>query len=246
MPLNFQRTRDLLSNFQFSDLFIEELGWAKPSRQKAITLKIENKTYQYQRIAELSGVAIFEVSATDGKIPEAKVRAAIHQEITKLIAENLLIFIAQERTRSLWYWVKREGSKSYVRDHLYVKGQPGDLYKKHAFLPKALPDTDTPQDTRLIHLRKNIEQLNNKSQEKLNLLLLDEFSKRLGIKYEEVQLTGKSQKRVLKVEDIAALKPFHWGYHFDKVLEGGGFDAIITNPPWEAFKPNAKESFDEC
>ncbi|MHC5734356.1 Eco57I restriction-modification methylase domain-containing protein [Nostoc sp.] len=72
-------------------------------------------------------------------------------------------------------------------------------------------------------------------------MLLDEFSKRLGIKYEEVQLTGKSQKRVLKVEDIAALKPFHWGYHFNEVLECGGFDAIITNPPWETFQPDAKE-----
>jgi hypothetical protein len=126
---------------------------------------------------------------------------------------------------------------------LEEKNKSIELYKKHAFLPKALPDTDTPQDTRLIHIRKNIEQLNKKSQEKLNVLLLDEFSKRLGIKYEEVQLTGKPQKRVLKVEDIAALKPFHWGYHFDKVLERGGFDAIITNPPWEIFKPQAKEFF---
>lgn len=128
MSLNFQRTRDLLSKFKFSDLFIEELGWSKPSRQKPVTLKIDNKTYQYQKIAELSGVAIFEVTAADGNIPEAKVRVAIHQEITKLIAENLLIFITEERTRSLWYWVKREGSKSFVRDHLYVKGQPGDLF----------------------------------------------------------------------------------------------------------------------
>ncbi|MEH2000261.1 MAG: DNA methyltransferase [Nostoc sp.] len=675
MSLNFQRTRDLLYNFQFSDLFIEELGWSKPSRQKPVTLKIENNTYQYNKIAELSGVAIFEVTATDEKIPDTKIRVAIHQEITKLIAENLLIFITQDRTRSLWYWVKRERSKSFVRDHLYVKGQPGDLflsklgslviditelehgeptvveiayklqrgfdvepvtkkfykefqeqhqkfllfvqgidnetdrrwytsvilnrlmfvyflqrkgfidnkdlnylqnklelskqkgdnyfyseflkalffesfakpeidrdlsvqelvgkvkylngglflkhhiedkydisivdeafeqvldlferyswnlddtpegkddeinpdvlgyifekyinqkafgayytrpqiteylcdrtihklivdrvndalsdkykpfedinellikldtnvcrllmedilpnlsildpacgsgaflvaamktliqvysavigtielmgncslkktlediqsshpsvlyfikkrivsdnlygidimeeateiaklrlflalvssahdveeleplpnidfnimagnsliglikvddtafdavgnslqgnllqslaadkyqkileeknksvelYKKHAFLSKELPDTDTPQEIRLIHIRTNIEELNKKSQEKLNVLLLDEFSKRLGIKYEEVQLTGKSQKRILKVEDIAALKPFHWGYHFDKVLERGGFDAIITNPPWEIFKPQAKEFF---
>ncbi|MEH2162153.1 MAG: DNA methyltransferase [Nostoc sp.] len=675
MSLNFQRTRDLLSNFKFSNLFIEELGWSKPSRQKPVSLKIENNTYQYQKIAELSGVAIFEVIATDGNIPEAKVRKHIHQEITKLINENLLIFIGQERTRSLWYWVKREGSKSFFRDHLYVKGQPGDLflsklgslviditelehgeptvveiayklqrgfdvepvtkkfykefqeqhqkfllfvkgidnetdrrwytsvilnrlmfvyflqrkgfidnkdlnylqnkleqskqkaenhfydeflkalffesfakpeferdlsvkelvgkvkylngglflkhhiedkydisivdeafeqvldlfgryswnlddtpegkddeinpdvlgyifekyinqkafgayytrpqiteylcdrtihklivdrindalsdqykpfedinellikldanvcrllmedilpnlsildpacgsgaflvaamktlisiytaiigtielqgdqklkdwlktektehlsieyfirkliirdnlygidimeeateiaklrlflalvssaknvdeleplpnidfnimagnsliglvkvdetafdtvgnslqgnllqslaadnykkileeknesikiYKEYTFLPQNLPHTDTPKDTCYRHLRRSIEQLNNKSQEKLNLLLLDEFSKRLGIKYEEVQLTGKSQKRVLKVEDIAALKPFHWGYHFDKVLERGGFDAIITNPPWEIFKPQAKEFF---
>ncbi|MDZ7991986.1 MAG: Eco57I restriction-modification methylase domain-containing protein [Nostoc sp. EfeVER01] len=126
---------------------------------------------------------------------------------------------------------------------LEEKNKSVELYKEHAFSPKQLPDTDTPKDTRLIHIRRNIEQLKKKSQEKLNLLLLDEFSKRLGIKYEEVQLTGKSQKRVLKVEDIAALKPFHWGYHFNEVLERGGFDAIITNPPWEIFKPQAKEFF---
>ncbi|QMS90826.1 hypothetical protein HUN01_25795 [Nostoc edaphicum CCNP1411] len=114
--------------YQHSTFLIEELGWSKPSRQKPETLKIDNKTYQYQKIAEFSGVAIFEVTAADGNIPEAKVRFAIHQEITKLIAENLLIFVNEERTRSLWYWVKREGSKTFVRDHLYVKGQPGDLF----------------------------------------------------------------------------------------------------------------------
>lgn len=128
MLLNFQQTRDLLHNFQFKDLFIEELGWSQPSRRKAISLDVENKMYQYQRIAEISGVAVFEVTAADGTIPETKIRAAIHKEITSLIAENLLIFIDNQRTRSLWYWVKREENKSYVRDHLYVKGQPGDLF----------------------------------------------------------------------------------------------------------------------
>ena len=120
-------------------------------------------------------------------------------------------------------------------------------YKEHAFIPgkEQLPGEieGTEQKSRLQMLRTDIDKLNKKSQEKLNLLLLDEFSQKLGIKYEEVQLTGKSQKRVLKVEDIAALKPFHWGYHFDEVLERGGFDAIITNPPWEIFKPHAKEFF---
>jgi hypothetical protein len=129
MVLNFQRTRDLLYNFQFEDLFIEELGWSQPTRRKAVLLEIENKAYEYKCIAEISGVAVFEVtSSSDGAIPESKIRAAIHQEITKLKAENLLIFIDNKRTRSLWYWVKREGNKSYIRDHLYVKGQPGDLF----------------------------------------------------------------------------------------------------------------------
>ncbi|MGL4503279.1 MAG: Eco57I restriction-modification methylase domain-containing protein, partial [Planktothrix sp.] len=87
------------------------------------------------------------------------------------------------------------------------------------------------------------EQLNRESQGKLNQLLLVEFSSRLGIKYQEVQISGKPKKRVLKIDDIAALKPFHWGYHFDRVLQRGGFDVIIANPPWEIFKPNAREFF---
>ncbi|MCV3213218.1 hypothetical protein OGM63_06720 [Plectonema radiosum NIES-515] len=128
MKLNFKQTRDLLYNFQFEDLFIEELGWSQPIRRKAVTLEIESKIYQYKCIAEISGVAVYEVTAADGIIPEAKIRAAIYQEITKLKAENLLIFIDNKRTRSLWYWVKREENKSYIRDHLYVKGQPGDLF----------------------------------------------------------------------------------------------------------------------
>ena len=43
-----------------------------------------------------------------------------------------------------------------------------------------------------------------------------------------VQLTGKPKKRALTADDMAVLKPFHWGYHFDEVLARGGFDAIIT------------------
>ncbi|AFZ61427.1 ATP-binding protein [Anabaena cylindrica FACHB-243] len=124
---------------------------------------------------------------------------------------------------------------------LAEKNESIELYKKHAFLPGEEHGTD--QDDRLLILRQHIDKLNQESQAKLNSLLSDEFSKRLGIKYEEVQLTGKSKKRVLNIQDIEELKPFHWGYHFDKVLGRGGFDAIITNPPWEIFKPNAREFF---
>ncbi|GCE62110.1 Eco57I restriction-modification methylase domain-containing protein [Microcystis aeruginosa] len=126
MSLNFSRTRDLLSNFQFGELFIEELGWSHPRAKKTVSITVDNQEYPCQRIAEVSGVAVLEMTTTD--IPDAKLRRDIHQQVIERIAENLLIFVDGGRTRSLWYWVKREGSKSYIRDHLYIKGQPGDLF----------------------------------------------------------------------------------------------------------------------
>jgi len=57
---------------------------------------------------------------------------------------------------------------------------------------------------------------------------------------------GKSVWRSLQLTDFADLHLFHWGYEFDEVLnKKGGFDAIITNPPWEIFKPQAKEFFND-
>jgi len=57
---------------------------------------------------------------------------------------------------------------------------------------------------------------------------------------------GRPVKRAVTIDDVRKLEPFHWGYEFDRVLnEHGGFDVIITNPPWEIVKPQAKEFFAE-
>ncbi|MFZ1643493.1 MAG: DNA methyltransferase [Candidatus Contendobacter sp.] len=116
-------------------------------------------------------------------------------------------------------------------------------------------------------LKTDIEEHKAKAQTTLNDLLLEQWD-RAGIKFEEATLpsysplpsgegpgvrekggeakAGKPKKRQLNLADIAALHPFHWGFEFDEILnQRGGFDAIITNPPWEIFKPQAKEFFQE-
>ncbi len=100
-------------------------------------------------------------------------------------------------------------------------------------------------------LREEIEQHRQAAMLPLNELLLDQFRK-LGIKYEHATWDakknedGRVNKRAVTLKDIEALKPFHWGYEFDEVMNRrGGFDAIITNPPWEIFKPQAREFFAE-
>ena len=123
---------------------------------------------------------------------------------------------------------------------LEEKNRSIQLFKERAFVNPV--DTATENDIRTDMLKSSIEELNGKSQKKLNQLLLREFQE-LKIKYEAVQVNGKSNKDPLEIGHIDKLEPFHWGYHFDQVMERGGFDAIIANPPWEVFQTNEKEFF---
>jgi len=129
--------------------------------------------------------------------------------------------------------------KSY-RDVLEEKNRLLDTYR-HA--------TDSAED--LAALRDDIAKRREQAYDVLDEILLDEF-KSLGIKFEQATWDdakneeGKPIKRPLRLDDIHALKPFHWGYEFDQVLnQRGGFDAIITNPPWEVFQSDEKEFWQE-
>ena len=106
-------------------------------------------------------------------------------------------------------------------------------------------DTDSDYSDYLQSLRQNINTQRNEAHDVLNEILLDNF-RSLKIQYEQVQLTGKATKRQLQTEDIEAQTPFHWGYEFDEIIETrGGFDVIITNPPWEVFQVYEKEFFQQ-
>jgi hypothetical protein len=85
----------------------------------------------------------------------------------------------------------------------------------------------------------------------MNELMRDQFEK-LGVKFEQAtwdaskKQPGKPTKRLIERADIDAQTPFHWGYVFDDIVQRrGGFDIVLANPPWEVFKPQAKEFFAE-
>lgn len=128
MALNLNQARNYLQSFDFPRLFIEELGWSQPASRQVVPMNCHEESFTRRQVAQLAGVVVFEVSARNGQIPDAKTRAALHKEISALHHENLLIFLDQQRTQSLWYWVKRETNRTVPREHLYVRGQPGDLF----------------------------------------------------------------------------------------------------------------------
>jgi len=52
---------------------------------------------------------------------------AIHEIISPIYHEHVLIFVDSQRTQSCFFWIKREGSKNYPRTHFYFQGQSGEL-----------------------------------------------------------------------------------------------------------------------
>ena len=132
MAIDRRRVRELLQDFDFRNLFIEEMGWGSVPNTRPAPMDVDGNRYLRRLIAQMSGVSVFEVfsSDPDTKLPDKKTRVAIHKQIEGLSHENLIIFLDndQNRTQSMWYWVKRDGKKKQPREHLYVKGQPGDLF----------------------------------------------------------------------------------------------------------------------
>ena len=85
-----------------------------------------------------------------------------------------------------------------------------------------------------------------KKAQKLNDILADRCHQK-GLKYSEIiDIQGKRKtikKRNVSSDDFKNLQPFHWDFAFNEIISQGGFDVIITNPPWEKVKNEDKEFF---
>ena len=127
--LQINRLRDCVQRFDFKRLFIEELGRSHPKSLKPYTLTLAEGGGQATPLAEMSGILVFLVAGGAG-LPERKAREAAHRRLSEIAHENLIIFLDNlpAPSQSLWLWVKRDAAKRYPREHLYVKGQPGDLF----------------------------------------------------------------------------------------------------------------------
>lgn len=85
-------------------------------------------------------------------------------------------------------------------------------------------------------LREHLRDLNDNAQAKLNHLLLNEFSQKLGIRWPQ-----KPRRRLLTITDIESFHPFHWGFQFNTILTTRqGFDGILTHPPWGSVIPQVE------
>ena len=126
MPtVNTDNVRKCLKNFDFTTLFVDELGW-NHFEDLEFNLDVDESLYQISSIAEQGMVIFLCENKSTGKIPYKNIRKRIENQVRHQAHEHLLIFVDKEKTKSVWMWVRREAGKNpLVREQQYSVSQEG-------------------------------------------------------------------------------------------------------------------------
>jgi hypothetical protein len=144
MPLNVNRVRQLLKEFDFSALFREELGW--DTHNAPLEIQLDGQPQKLQAVAQKRGmVALRCPTPAGGRLPDYSVRRKIEQQVAKAAHEHLIIFTDAAQTTQIWQWVKREpGKPAACREHTFHKSQTGDaLIQKLEVIAFTLVEEET-------------------------------------------------------------------------------------------------------
>ena len=101
MAIDKGRASIHLKAFDFTKLFIDELGWDRPGSRQPENIEAGGARYTLTPVADKRGVGIFLCDT----IPERNTRQRIERDITKRRHEHLIIFTDPARTMQIWQWV---------------------------------------------------------------------------------------------------------------------------------------------
>ncbi|MBC8184625.1 Eco57I restriction-modification methylase domain-containing protein, partial [candidate division KSB1 bacterium] len=124
MPVNRKNVVQCLQEFDFRNLFIEELGWDHP-KLGDFTFEINDENYKLTNISDKRGVQVF-ICTPEEKVdyPDNTIRRRIEAKIRRIAHEHLIIFIDHEQSIQRWQWVFRKaGQPAQYREHKFDKGQ---------------------------------------------------------------------------------------------------------------------------
>ncbi len=128
MNVNAGRVRQCLRDFDFKNLFIQELNWSHCSN-RPIDLELDSNIVRLSPFAELGGVVVYQVELLgSGEIPSSSLRRQIENKVKQITHEHIIIFVDADRNKSVWQWVRRGGGQqTATREYPYYKGQQGDF-----------------------------------------------------------------------------------------------------------------------
>jgi hypothetical protein len=124
--LDTSRAREYVKSFNFTKLFIEELGWDRHTNR--LDVPVDGQVFNLTGVAQKKGMVAFSCEPrADGQIPDHATRRKIERQVSKSVHEHLILYLDKDRTTQIWQWVKREPEKpTACREHTYHRSQSGD------------------------------------------------------------------------------------------------------------------------
>jgi hypothetical protein len=131
MDFNAASAKGLLERFDFTTLFVNELGWDRHSA--ALPVEISSMSYMLKAVAEKRGMVAWLCDAPAGQsIPDRATRKKIERQVAKTTLEHLIVFTDGKRAEQIWCWARREaGRPASVPEHFWYasSGNRGFLQK---------------------------------------------------------------------------------------------------------------------
>lgn len=112
---------DLVDRQEFTELFVEELGWDRPDAHKTWTPPTAGEDYTLTQVASFSGLRVWHCP----KLPSRSVQRGIDNELSKTNAERLVIF--SDGTHQEWRWPRHRqlgGVNAKLMVHPHTVGEP--------------------------------------------------------------------------------------------------------------------------
>ena len=124
--LNRKRARELLSDFDLSNLFTEELGWDHGGADTEF--RVDEQSFTLEAVAHKRGMVAYQHVADSGMtIPEYSTRRKIEKAVAKQVREHIIVYTTQDKGEQSWQWVKREpGRPDRQRSESYRSGDTGE------------------------------------------------------------------------------------------------------------------------
>ncbi len=118
--IDFPTILKLLDKDEFSEIFIEHLGWNRPTAQK-LTINFGEEKFELIPIAQFKGIQVWSCKG----VPNARIQREIDKEVSKISAERLTIFYNASLQNWRWPMSKEASGRGVVRlvNHEHIKGQ---------------------------------------------------------------------------------------------------------------------------
>ena len=131
MQINRDQAHQLLRDFEFETLWIEELGWDRHREEVATEIREregDESEYILTTIAQKRGMAVFLCPArTDGSIPDYAIRRKIQRRLPNLPTKTSSFTPMLGKPHKSGSGSKREPGKPLAcREHHYHRGQSGE------------------------------------------------------------------------------------------------------------------------